>query len=289
MIGQHFYNESIKTAVAVFGSLFNNIVIKRRDGKFLPVPISYGPRVKWLEAQKQFKREEEMFEKLLPRISYEIVAMNYDTDRKISNKQTVIRTPDTLNIPRQRVHSPTPYNLDFTMYITTKNLNDGWQIVEQILPFFTPAYTVKVRNFPMDADSDTPVPTNTYDMPFILTAATWADDWTGDIGDRRIVEWNLEFTSKIWLYGPATTTNIIYDSRAIIGIPARDSDGNVPELYQLSRGLKPIEGSEVGWVQVTQTDSDAVLNNDSNLSPSVINLSDSDGNIVKIVRDLSTI
>ena len=289
MIGQHFYNESIKTAVAVFGSLFNNIVIKRRDGKFLPVPISYGLRVKWLEAQKQFKREEEMFEKLLPRISYEIVAMNYDTDRKISNKQTVIRTPDTLNIPRQRVHSPTPYNLDFTMYITTKNLNDGWQIVEQILPFFTPAYTVKVRNFPMDADSDTPVPTNTYDMPFILTAATWADDWTGDIGDRRIVEWNLEFTSKIWLYGPATTTNIIYDSRAIIGIPARDSDGNVPELYQLSRGLKPIEGSEVGWVQVTQTDSDAVLNNDSNLSPSVINLSDSDGNIVKIVRDLSTI
>ena len=289
MIGQHFYNESIKTAVAVFGSLFNNIVIKRRDGKFLPVPISYGPRVKWLEAQKQFKREEEMFEKLLPRISYEIVAMNYDTDRKISNKQTIIRTPDNLNIPRQRVHSPTPYNLDFTMYITTKNLNDGWQIVEQILPFFTPAYTVKVRNFPMDADSDTPVPTNTYDMPFILTAATWADDWTGDVGDRRIVEWNLEFTSKIWLYGPATTTNIIYDSRAIIGIPARDSDGNVPELYQLSRGLKPIEGSEVGWAQVSQPDSDATLTSDSSLSPSVVNLSDSDGNIVKIVRDLSTI
>ena len=289
MIGQHFYNESIKTAVAVFGSLFNNIVIKRRDGKYLPVPISYGPRVKWLEAQKQFKREEEMFEKLLPRISYEIVAMNYDTDRKISNKQTVIRTPDTLNIPRQRVHSPTPYNLDFTMYITTKNLNDGWQIVEQILPFFTPAYTVKVRNFPMDADSDTPIPTNTYDMPFILTAATWADDWTGDVGDRRVVEWNLEFTSKIWLYGPATTTSIIYDSRAIIGIPAKDSDGNVPELYQLSRGLKPIKGSEVGWAQVSQPDSDAILNSDSNLSPSIVNLSDSDGNIVKIVRDLSTI
>ena len=289
MIGQHFYNETIKTAVAVFSSMFNNIVIKRRDGKFLPVPISYGPRVKWLEAQKQFKREEEMFEKLLPRISYEIVAMNYDTDRKITNKQSIIRTPDTLSIPRQRVHSPTPYNLDFTMYITTKNLNDGWQIMEQILPFFTPAYTVKVRNFPLDNDSDTPIPTNAYDMPFILTAATWADDWTGDIGDRRIVEWNLEFTSKIWLYGPSVTTNIIYDSRAIIGIPARDSDGNVPELYQLTRGLKPIEGSEVGWAQVSEPDSDATLGTDSNLSPSVTNMSDSDGNIVKIVRDLSII
>ena len=161
--------------------------------------------------------------------------------------------------------------------------------MEQILPFFTPAYTVKVRNFPLDNDSDTPIPTNAYDMPFILTAATWADDWTGDIGDRRIVEWNLEFTSKIWLYGPSVTTNIIYDSRAIIGIPARDSDGNVPELYQLTRGLKPIEGSEVGWAQVSEPDSDATLGTDSNLSPSVTNMSDSDGNIVKIVRDLSII
>ena len=288
MIGQHFYNESIKTAVAVFGSLFNNIVLKRRDGKFLPVPISYGPRVKWLEAQKQFKREEEMFEKLLPRISYEIVAMNYDTDRKITNKQSVIRTPDSLGIPRQRVHSPTPYNLDFTMYVSTKNLNDGWQIIEQILPFFTPAYNVKVRNFPLDNDSDTPLPTNTYDMPFILTAVTWADDWTGDIGDRRLVEWNLEFTSKIWLYGPATTTSVIYDSRALLAVPARDSDGNIPGLETLTRASR-IEGSEVGWANVSQTDSEAVLDSDSRISPSVLNLSDSDGNVTLIVRDLGLI
>ena len=288
MIGQHFYNESIKTAVAVFGSLFNNIVLKRRDGKFLPVPISYGPRVKWLEAQKQFKREEEMFEKLLPRISYEIVAMSYDVDRKITNKQTVIRTPDSLGIPRQRVHSPTPYNLDFTMYVTTKNLNDGWQIIEQILPFFTPAYSVKVRNFPLDNDSDTPLPTNSYDMPFILTAVTWADDWTGDVGDRRIVEWNLEFTAKIWLYGPAVTTSVIYDSRALLAVPARDSDGNIPGLETLTRASR-IEGSEVGWANISQSDSEAVLDSDSRISPTVLNLSDSDGNITKIVRDLGLI
>ncbi len=233
MIGQHFYNETIKTAVSVFGSLFNNIVLKRRDGKFLPVPISYGPRTKWIEAQKQFKREEEMFEKLLPRMSYEIVAMVYDQDRKITNKQTIIRTPDSLSLPRQRVHAPTPYNLDFTLYLTTKNLNDGWQIMEQILPFFTPAYTVRVRNFPFDNDSDTPMPTNAYDMPFILTAATWADDWTGDIGDRRIVEWTLEFTAKVFFFGPAVTTNIIYDSRALISMPGRDSDGKYTRVIYI--------------------------------------------------------
>lgn len=283
MIGQHFYNETIKQAVAVFGSLFNNIVIKRRDGKFLPVPISYGPRVKWLEAQKQFKREEEMFEKLLPRLSYEIVAMMYDPDRKITNKQTMVRTPDSLGLPRQKVHVPTPYNLDFTLYITTKNLNDGWQIIEQILPFFTPAYTVRVRNFPVDNDSDTPIPTNVYDMPFTLMATTWADDWTGDVGDRRLVEWTLEFQAKIYMFGPAVTTNVIFDSRAILSIPPKGVD-----LSALNRSSQQ-EGSEIGWVNLSSPDSDATLDSDSMIHPTVLNLSDSDGNITKIVRDFDLI
>ncbi len=281
MIGQHFYNESIKQAVAVFGSLFNNIVIRRRDGKFLPVPISYGPRVKWLEAQKQFKREEEMFEKLLPRLSYEIVAMSYDPDRKITNKQTLIRTPDSIDLPRQRTHVPTPYLLDFTLYCTTKNLNDGWQIIEQILPFFTPSYTVKVRNFPVDNDSDTPIPTNSYDMPFTLLAATWADDWTGDIGDRRLVEWTLEFQTKIFLFGPAVATNIIYDARAVLSTPEIGG-----EINALNRSSGQI-GMEVGFANLTIPDSDAVLDSDSLIHPTVVNLSDSDGNITRIVRDLN--
>ena len=279
MIGQHFYNESIKSAVSVFGSLFNNIVVKRRDGKFLPVPISYGPRVKWLEAQKQFKREEEMFEKLLPRLSYEIVAMSYDPDRKITNKQTLIRTPDSITLPRQKVHVPTPYLLDFTLYCSTKNLNDGWQIIEQILPFFTPSYTVRVRNFPMDNDSDTPLPTKTYDLPFTLNAVTWADDWTGDIGDRRIVEWTMEFQAKIYLFGPAVSTNIIYDSRAVISTPDIGKD-----ISTMNRSSGQI-GMEVGFANLTIPDSDAVLDSDSRIHPTVINLSDSDGNITRIVRD----
>lgn len=283
MIGQHFYNESIKQAVAVFGSLFNNIVVKRRDGKFLPVPISYGPRVKWLEAQKQFKREEEMFEKLLPRLSYEIVAMAYDPNRKITNKQTMIRDPDSLSLPRQKVHVPTPYTLDFTLYCTTKNLNDGWQIIEQILPFFTPSYTVRVRNFPVDNDSDTPIPTNAYDMPFVLNAVTWADDYTGDVGDRRVVEWSLEFQTKIYMFGPAVTTNIIFDSRAVISIPPKGVD-----ITALNRSSQQ-EGSEVGFVNLTTTDSDATFDSDSVIHPTVLNLSDSDGNITKIVRDFDLI
>lgn len=278
MLGTHFYNESIKTSVAVFGSLFNNIVIKRRDGKMLPVPISYGPRQKWLDAQKQFKPTEEMFEKLLPRMSYEIVAMNYDSSRKLTNKQTMLRTPDGLNDPRQRINVPVPYNLDFTMNVTAKTLNDGWQILEQILPFFTPAYTVKVRHFPEDQSPLTPTPTNAFDQTFTLLAVMWADDYTGDLGDRRFVEWTLEFQTKIWMHGPVASTTVIYDSRAIVSVPP----SGVP-ISKMNRASSQ-DGIETGYAQ--QIDSETIFNNDSDRSPTILNLSDSDGNIIKIVRDL---
>lgn len=279
IIGIHYNHKQIRNAVAVFGSLFNNIVIKRADGKFVPVPIAYGPRDKWLEAQKAFKKEEEMFEKILPRMSYELVAMNYDAERKLTNSQTMIRKPDILGVPRQRVPVPVPYNLDFTLYVQTKNLNDGWQIIEQILPFFTPAYTVKVRHFPADLDSETPAPTNTFDMPITLSSVNWADDWTGDIGDRRIVEWNIEFSAKIHLFGPVAPTTVILDSRAVVAPVPGNRD-----VSKMNRGNTTL-ASEVGYANIK--DSEISWDSDSVLSPSILNLQDSEGNIVKIVRSIN--
>jgi len=285
MIGVHFYNETTKQAVAVFGSLFNNIVVRRRDGKLLPVPIAYGPRSKWIEAQKQFQREEEMFEKLLPRMSYELVAMTYDQNRKLTDAQSMIRIPDSREFGRQRVKAPVPYNLDFTLYIETKNLNDGWQIIEQILPFFTPAYTVKVRHYPVDRDSDSPLPQNTYDMPITLTAVSWADDWTGDISDRRTVEWTLEFQTKVYMHGPVADINVIYDSRAIIATPPAGGT-----LDGMNRGSDQ-EGVETGYVSLAPGDSEyTISDSDSSISPLVTDLyTDSDGTIVKIARDIDTL
>lgn len=273
----------------MFGSLFNNIVIQRRDGKILPVPIAYGPRSKWLEAQKGMEREEEMFEKLLPRMSYEMVAMNYDTVRKLNNKQKVLRTPDIPSAPRQRPHAPVPYNVDFSLYVETKNLNDGWQIAEQILPFFTPSYTVKVRNFPEDADSETPSPTNEFDMPITLNSITWADDWTGDIGNRRTVEWTFEFNTKIWIYGPVMNSTVILDSRAILAVSPEGKTVSNMSRADISSAM------EAGYINMklgaTDSESAIVWDSDTNssLSPNVKNLFDSDGNILKIIRSIDLV
>ena len=287
MLGTQFYHETVKTATAVFGSLFNNIVIKSRDGKLVPVPISYGPRQKWLEAQKGLKPTEEMFERLLPRMSYQFVAMIYDQNRKLNNKPNILRAPDSLQYPRQKANMPVPYTLSYTLYCETKTLNDGWQIIEQIVPFFNPAYTVKVRHFPADADTNTPVPTNAFDMPFELTSVTWTDDFTGDINTRRTVEWTLEFETKVWFHGPIAQTKVILDSRAIVATPGNATDSDRKDLNLLRRSDSDLLGADVGHVVLKTPDSDAIFDSDSRISPRITNLSDSDGNVIKIVRDFN--
>ena len=287
MLGTQFYHETVKTATAVFGSLFNNIVLKRRDGKLVPVPIAYGPRQKWLEAQKGLQPTEEMFERLLPRMSYQFVAMVYDQNRKLNNKPNILRAPDSLQYPRQKANMPVPYTLSYTLYCETKTLNDGWQIIEQIVPFFNPAYTVKVRHFPADADTNTPVPTNAFDMPFSLTSVTWTDDFTGDINTRRTVEWTLEFETKVWFHGPIAQTKVILDSRAIVATPGNATDSDRKDLNLLRRSDSDLLGADVGHVVLKTPDSDAIFDSDSRIRPRITNLSDSDGNVIKIVRDFN--
>lgn len=298
MIGIPYYNETIKQAVTVFGSLFNNIVIRRKDGRIVPVAIAYGPRDKWMEAHKVMDASEEMFEKMLPRMSYEVVAMNYDIVRKLTNKQQVMGENYGPGQVIQRIAAPVPYNLDFSLYIQTKNLNDGWQIIEQILPFFTPSYTVRVRHYPQDYDSDTPLMENEYDIPFVLNAVTWSDDFTGDYGDRRVVEWTLEFNTKVWMYGPTAkdlsnsnvnlhSGKVILDARAIVA-PVPDAT-NMETLIGRPDSDTYGPADEVGYAHVDSRP--ALYTNDSEwspeLSPNIINTIDSDGVIVKVVRNIN--
>lgn len=276
----HFYHEHIKTAVAVFGSIFNDIVIKRKDGKVLPVPIAYGPRDKLLEGHKIHKASEEAIDRILPRMSYEMISMNYDAERKLTNKMVQIKTPDTAGITRQTAKVPVPYSLDFTLYIVTKNLNDGWQIMEQILPYFTPNYVVRVKSFPADGDPNTPLTDQYFDMPITLNSSSWADDYQGNIVEKRIVEWSLEFAVKINLYGQLDTSKLILDSRAVVA-----AVDQATTLGSIKRGDETT-GTEVGYVNLKDSEQTPNFENDSDYSPAITNYIDSDGVLVKIVRSL---
>ena len=280
MVTDHFYHEHIKDAVAVFGALFNDIVIKRKDGKVIPIPISYGPRDKMLEGHKINQASEEVVDRILPRMSYELLSMNYDAERKLTNKMNYLRTPDTIDTPRQTAKVPVPYNLNFNLYLVTKNLNDGWQVMEQILPFFTPSYTVRVRQYPDDTNLNTPPSNQHYDMPILLTSMSWADDYQGNITDKRVVEWSLEFDVKINMFGPISRSKVILDSRVLVAVPEASED-----IASTSRASL-LYGKEVGYVNVMHDSDYPVYENDSDLSPKITNMFDSEGYSIKIIRKL---
>lgn len=209
MFGTHFYNETIKRAVSIFGTLFNNITLKKtkEDGTVLSivkVPISYGPKQKFLERLQEEPNLSDNNRSAisLPRIAFELNGFEYDPTRQ-QNK--LIRHSkselDADNVKRSYQYNPAPYNLNFTLSILAKNMNDALQIVEQILPYFQPEYTVTMKM--IDSMSDT------RDVPITLNSVAMEDTYEGGFEERRVIEYTLEFTMKLYFFGPVYTGNII--------------------------------------------------------------------------------
>ena len=209
MFGTHFYNETIKRAVSIFGTLFNNITLKKtkEDGTVLSiikVPISYGPKQKFLaRLQEEPNLSDNNRSAIsLPRLAFELNGFEYDPTRQ-QNK--LIRHSksnlDTDGVNRSYQYNPAPYNLTFTLSVLAKNMNDALQIVEQILPYFQPEYTVTMKM--IDSMTDT------RDVPITLNSVAMEDTYEGSFEERRVIEYTLEFTMKLYFFGPVYTGSVI--------------------------------------------------------------------------------
>lgn len=197
-IVNHFYNGTTRKYVAIFGTTFNQIKITRatkENSKVqeVIVPISYGPFQKFLARIEQDPDLNNPSAITLPRMSFEILNMAYDGTRKIGSKQKILK-----NLPNQQsekafVWSGAPYNIDFSLYIMTKYAEDATKIVEQIIPFFRPEYTVTAKLI----DGIEPI-----DIPMILNSVTNEELYEGSFEERRSVLWTLNFTMKAWYFGP---------------------------------------------------------------------------------------
>lgn len=193
-----FYNATTRKLIAVFGTLFNNIIIYREDNncieqkKFL-VPIAYGPVQKFLAMLQRDPEKTQKSAITLPRMSFEISSMTYDALRKLNNLQTISGYSET----SRKVYVPTPYNIDFTLSIMSKYSEDAVKILEQILPFFKPEWTSSVKlleDFPDLA----------VDIPIILNSISNEEVYEGNFEERRVVLWTLNFTMKAVYFGPTT-------------------------------------------------------------------------------------
>ena len=211
MFGEHFYHKQIRNTVIAFGTIFNNINIKRLDSSGNPlqnikVPLSYSPKEKFLarlDQQEDLTGDDSSVAITLPRMAFDIVGYSYDSSRKLNKNQRigkVTTNADTSKLNTQ--YSPVPYNVSFELNIFTATSDDGLQIIEQILPYFQPDYTVTMIQDSTYMDTKR-------DIPFVLESVNYDDSYTGTLTSLRRITYSLSFTAKIYLYGPISTTAII--------------------------------------------------------------------------------
>jgi hypothetical protein len=216
MFGTYFYHERIRKSVAIFGRLFNNIYVIRKNASGgvlnqLKVPLAYAPRMKYLERIRENPSLENNTQVAikLPRMSFEITDINYDLTRQLT-KVSNFNTKGTSIEKRQKFYSPVPYNIGFQLNVYAKNQDDALQIVEQILPTFNPQYTVSIYPF-----KDV-YPNFVEDVPIAITGVTFSDDFEGPLETRRTIIYALNFEMKVQFYGDIENKDIIRRSEAYL-------------------------------------------------------------------------
>jgi len=196
MLGTYFYHEIIRKTVISFGTVFNDIHVRHQDntGKDLndiKVPVSYGPRQKFLARIQQQAELNKATQITLPRISFEMNSVTYDPTRKSGITQT-FKAMDGDKF--KKVFMPVPYNVGFQLNILTKLQDDSLQILEQILPFFQPAFTLTIDLVDQIGEKR--------DVPLVLNNISFTDDYEGDFDTRRALIYTLDFTAKTYMFGP---------------------------------------------------------------------------------------
>jgi len=205
MFGSSFYFASTRKYIALFGSLFNDILIDRTDKNgnvtdTIKVPLSYGPRDRYLARLQENPDLLRQINQILPRMSFEIKSIEYDPDRKL-NTIGRNRAPTSSNNVLATQYNPVPYNFNIDLSILARNADDACRIVEQILPFFKPEWTTAIKLIPeMGLEMDIPV---------VLKSIDYQDTYDGSFNDRYAIIWELQFVLKGYFFGPISTQKII--------------------------------------------------------------------------------
>jgi len=203
MLGNYFYHEIIRKTVIAFGTLFNDIHVRHQDQagndiSDIKVPVAYGPKQKFLARITQQAELNKATQITLPRMSFEITNISYDSSRKAGITQT-FKAPNKENDNKlTKVFMPVPYNLGFELNILVKLQDDGLQILEQILPFFQPGFNLSIDLVKSIGEKR--------DIPMILNSIQQQDDYEGDFSTRRALIYTLSFTAKTFMFGHIAKT-----------------------------------------------------------------------------------
>ena len=203
MLGNYFYHQIIRKTVIAFGTLFNDIHVQHDDGagntiSDIKVPIAYGPRQKFLARITQQAELNKATQITLPRMSFEITSISYDSSRKAGITQTFKALDKEDGDKMKKVFMPVPYNLGFDLNILVKTQDDGLQILEQILPFFQPGFNISIDLVSSIGEKR--------DIPMVLQNISQQDDYEGDFVTRRALIYTLSFTAKTFFFNHIAKT-----------------------------------------------------------------------------------
>ena len=209
MLGnRQFYHETVRNIIVGFGTLFNDIHVVRKNNtgvvtQSMKVPLAYGPKQKWLSRIDQDAGLDSKVAITLPRMGFEIQNMTYDPARKLNRVQKFkkVKSSASNSNKMDTQYMPVPYNLNIQLYAMAKNSDDALQMVEQILPYFQPDYTLTIKDMPEMGVAR--------DIPIVLNSINYEDSYKGDYAERRAIMYTLDFTTKFYLYGPVTSSKVI--------------------------------------------------------------------------------
>lgn len=202
------YNRIIRKLVVGFGNLFNDITLVRynpdsSEAQRVIVPIAYAAKEMYVKRLEDDPNLDKKIQNTLPRMSFEMNGLKYDASRK---QNTNIKNFAQTSTGVVSQYNPVPYDFDFSLFIYVRNIEDGAQIVERIIPFFAPDYTIKLNLIPeMGVIKE---------VPIILNSAEQEIEYEGDAHtvETRMVIWTLNFTVKGFIYGAVSQTGLIKTS-----------------------------------------------------------------------------
>ena len=265
---EYFYHEIIRKTVIAFGTLFNKIQIRKTDDSgnvvsVIEVPLAYGPTQKFLARLEQSPDLNKPFQMNLPRMSFEISGINYDSRRKTTVTQTFLSHNISDKSDIRKAYMPVPYDIDFELSIMTKQNDDMLQVIEQILPYFQPSYNLTVDLIESIGEKR--------DIPVILNNITMQDDYEGDFSTRRALIYTLRFTAKTYLFGPVSTDNVTSDIIKKVSIGFISGESNKSPTRELTYTVEPQATKNYTGTVVTN------ISNDVEVSDTTIEVNSASG------------
>ena len=256
MLGTYYYHEIIRKTIIGFGTLFNSIHIRHKDSNGttfseMKVPLAYGPTQKFLARLEQQPDLSKPVAITLPRMSFEMTDISYDATRKSGITQT-FKAVDTRDDNMKKVYMPVPYNLGFELSILCKLNDDALQIVEQILPYFQPAFNLTVDLVEAIGEKR--------DIPIQLNSVSFQDDYEGDYATRRALIYTLQFSAKTYLFGPVAESSEGLIKKVIVDTAMDTNTAQAPREMRYTVEPDPITanpGDDFGFSETTSFFSDA--------------------------------